>query len=781
MENFIPEIQGSARYRTGTRYIHNTRLNQHAVLIPFQFNDEQAYSVELTDEMMRFYRNESIIVEDADTITGATQADPVVITTSAAHGWSNGDEIAINSIVGMTELNAKFYLVANITATTAELTDIDGDDVDGTGFTAYSSGGTAEKIFEIASPYHEDDLYDLKFAQNADVMYITDPHGSDVRKLTRTDHNAWTLSTYTRTNDMHPSRAITGATQANPCVITAVAHGFSDGDVVAVHEIVGMVELNHNRYLVNNKTANTFEIQDLTGVDIDSTGFTAYSSGGVAGDPPHSVAFFEGRLIFGGSFNKPQTFWASRSPDSSGNPRYDDFTSGTDADHALTFTIAPSVTGEVDHIEWLAGTSEFLALGTFAGISKVSGGGINEPITPTSISVKPVTNSGAADMMPFSKGTMILYAQRGSLTVRSFEFDVLADDFISIDRNLVADHIFQSDSFIKQISFSKGRPDILWAARSDGILAGNSFKSKEDVSGWHRQIIGGTHTNFVVGVGTTKPKVLSVISITRPNNIDQTYMVVERKIGTGSGLTRRYVEFFTDEPEIPERDDFFTGAVNESTDQTTFENAMFEAQKNYIHLDSSLTFDGTVFGVNAGATLTAGATTGDGITFTASAAVFNSGDVGRQLWKKTIGGIGEGMAVITSFTSSTVVTCEIIEDFDTVDVMAAGNWYLTRGDVTNGLEHLEGAEVTVVIDGVVESSTRTVTDGGIDLSRESSIIHVGFAYTGLIKSMNVEGGGVTGVAQSKQRNLEKSEIRFLKSLQAKTGAHRYRMEEVNFD
>ena len=43
VENFIVETQGSARYRTGTKYVRTTRRNYKAVLIPFQFNDELSY------------------------------------------------------------------------------------------------------------------------------------------------------------------------------------------------------------------------------------------------------------------------------------------------------------------------------------------------------------------------------------------------------------------------------------------------------------------------------------------------------------------------------------------------------------------------------------------------------------------------------------------------------------------------------------------------------------------------------------------------------------------
>jgi hypothetical protein len=75
---------------------------------------------------------------------------------------------------------------------------------------------------------------------------------------------------------------ISGATQADPIVITATGHPFLDGDEVRIQNILGMTELNNNVYTVANKAANTFELTDSGGVDIDGTGFTAYLSGGTA-------------------------------------------------------------------------------------------------------------------------------------------------------------------------------------------------------------------------------------------------------------------------------------------------------------------------------------------------------------------------------------------------------------------------------------------------------------------------------------------------------------------
>lgn len=57
------------------------------------------------------------------------------------------------------------------------------------------------------------------------------------------------------------SAGIADITQADPCVITAVGHGFSDGDQVHLSGITGMDELEGNVYTVANATDDTFEIQ----------------------------------------------------------------------------------------------------------------------------------------------------------------------------------------------------------------------------------------------------------------------------------------------------------------------------------------------------------------------------------------------------------------------------------------------------------------------------------------------------------------------------------------
>ena len=75
---------------------------------------------------------------------------------------------------------------------------------------------------------------------------------------------------------------VTGATKASPCVISATAHGFVDGDIVTFYDVVGMTELNYRSFVVDYDSANAFHLHDFTGTDVSSSAFTAYSSGGYA-------------------------------------------------------------------------------------------------------------------------------------------------------------------------------------------------------------------------------------------------------------------------------------------------------------------------------------------------------------------------------------------------------------------------------------------------------------------------------------------------------------------
>ena len=71
------------------------------------------------------------------------------------------------------------------------------------------------------------------------------------------------------------TKSITGATQANPCVLTVPGHGLTTGRIIQVVSVVGMTQLNDKLYTVTVLTPDTISLDG-----VNSTGFTAYDSGG---------------------------------------------------------------------------------------------------------------------------------------------------------------------------------------------------------------------------------------------------------------------------------------------------------------------------------------------------------------------------------------------------------------------------------------------------------------------------------------------------------------------
>lgn len=90
--------------------------------------------------------------------------------------------------------------------------------------------------------------------------------------------------------------AITGVTQDNPGVITTGAsHGFVSNDRVVILSVGGMTQLNGS-YLVNTvPTSTTFTVKTLDGTLVDTTAFSAYTSGGTVGKANGYLTAIEAR------------------------------------------------------------------------------------------------------------------------------------------------------------------------------------------------------------------------------------------------------------------------------------------------------------------------------------------------------------------------------------------------------------------------------------------------------------------------------------------------------
>lgn len=74
-------------------------------------------------------------------------------------------------------------------------------------------------------------------------------------------------------------KAITGATNATPIVITSNSHGFSNGDIVVIQGVGGNTAAN-GTWKIANVATNTFELTTTTNEALNAVGNGAYTSGG---------------------------------------------------------------------------------------------------------------------------------------------------------------------------------------------------------------------------------------------------------------------------------------------------------------------------------------------------------------------------------------------------------------------------------------------------------------------------------------------------------------------
>ena len=309
------------------------------------------------------------------------------------------------------------------------------------------SGGSA---YEISSPYLEAELFDIKFAQSADVMYLCHPN-HDVRKLSRTGHTSWTLNT----------------------------------------------------------------------VSFTTTGLTLNISG--ADDRPSCVSFFEQRLVFANTNNNPQTLWFSKAGD------YENFTTGTNADDAMVYTIASN---QVNAIQYLKAVRT-LVVGTSGGEFTVSADGTDASITPTNITIKRQSSFGSAGVDAIPAGNAVLFLQKAKRKIRELAYNFDSDGYVAPDLTILNDTVTQSG--INQMVFQQEPDSIIWCVRDDGVLAGLTYQRSENVVAWHRHIFGG-----VFGSGDAVCE--SAASISGDLTEDELWVIVKRTI---NGSTKRYVECFS--------------------------------------------------------------------------------------------------------------------------------------------------------------------------------------------------------------------------------------------
>lgn len=504
-ENFMVLPQGGVVKRAGFEYIADAKYpDKKCRLIPFLFNDEQAYVLEIGAGYGRVYTQGGLVTINSSGRAGA----PPQQTTGAGRPGSGGT----NTIPAFKQILQQFMQGASRPAVAG-------------------APDQPETALEGPLPYSEADLPLIRYVQSADIMMLLHPSYQPVL-VTRIGPGSFTLGVFTTKDgpylDQNTDTTITmtpGATTGST-TLTASKPVFFPTHVGAQIRMSGGWAI---CTAYTSPTVITIAIQsDFSTADATSEWKEGAWSN--ARGWPRTAAFFEERLMFGGSPARPQTMWGSRSGDfnnfsvsvapTGDDPDYEeiaDYESVKD-DDGVVFTIAAN---KVNIIEWLV-SHEVLVIGTFGEEFRMTGGqGL--PLTPTNVQVRSGTTFGSGNVAPVRVGNVILFVQRAGRKVREYTYREEVGGWVAPDLSVLADHLTKTDP-ITEIAYAAEPYPVLWAARRDGTLLACTYDRQADVVAWSR------HTFSDGGL------VESVCVIPAPDGLgDELWIVVKRG-------TRRCVE-----------------------------------------------------------------------------------------------------------------------------------------------------------------------------------------------------------------------------------------------
>ena len=544
--NAVTMVQGAWTRRSGTLFLNSAKFGGDRIirLIPFEFSISQAYMLEFGHLYIRFYLDGGIVTNTSQTIEDISAGDPGVITITG-HGYSNGDRLIIADGGGVTQLNLREVIVDSKTNDAFNIQDIYGNDIDTTGFDAYSTGGSLAEIFELTTTYTEDDLNDIRTEQSADVLYIFQRDFLPAT-LVRNTAVSWTLADTDFLDG--PYFGLNGTATTLGLSATSGSVTVTASAVTGINNDVGFISTDVGRLIrwkdaagnwtwleITAFTSTTQVTATVRGATASAVTATASWRLGVFSDTtgfPRVGIFHEDRLWLGGSALAPQTVYASRSAG------FKDFMP-TDADgtvtdsHAIAFTL---LSGKIQVILWLSPHEKGLAVGTVNGEWILTPSANGEALTPLNVTAKNTSVYGSSFVPAVRSSNSVLYIQRMGRKLRELAFVFTEDGFKSPDMTVLSEHITFPQ--VTWIAFQNNPQPVAWCIRSDGVLIGFTFDRAQGVTSWHRHTLGGTGD---VNGGIAVVENVAVIPDENTTS-DEVYLTVKRYI---NGRTERYIEIIS--------------------------------------------------------------------------------------------------------------------------------------------------------------------------------------------------------------------------------------------
>lgn len=572
MRNFIATPQGPATQRPGTVFVAEAWPVNLGVsrLIPFVYSATQSLVIELSSSGMRFYTEGGVLK--------FVHADTSV--------WSNLTTYSNGQLVHVSDGAGGYYYYRSAVSNNLNHAPVAGAS------SIYWHILPETKELQIISDYWSQMIASVNYAQSNDVLTLVHPLRPP-RELRRKSSVVWEFVDISflpeiaaptglthkaaisvgsgsgsefhyykvaavgesAANESLPSSvsssaaSITAIAQAwGGAITTSAAHGAAVGQRVYIGGVSGMTQINGlTAYVYSVPSANQITLKDEVGAVIDTSAYSAYTSGGtltiygvrndllttgnkngiswtaVAGAVRYNV-YKESNGIYGyigqtdrtvfvddniapdlgktpqesytpfsgyGNYPAAVAYWEQRRVFAgTENQSQNVWMTRTGTESNLSYSI-PS--RDDDGIGFRIASREnnairhIVPIGDLMLMTNAAEWRVSTDgaVTPTSISVRPQSYVGCGYAQPLVVNNVMVYAEGRGGHVRELAYSRESQGYLSGDLSIRSPHLFDN-KVIVDAAYARAPFPICWFVNDEGALLGLTYIPEQQVYAWHR-------------------------------------------------------------------------------------------------------------------------------------------------------------------------------------------------------------------------------------------------------------------------------------------------------
>lgn len=466
---------------------------------------------------------------------------------------------------------------------------------------------------------------------------------------------------------------------------------------------------------------------------------------------PGAGAFFQGRLLAGGTKNQPKTFWGSdvTTMGGIGAGQYGCWqpslaTGQVIASNGTSYQLNDE---EADPISAFSdcGKAQIPALGIFSGDSEFVNWAGAQPSSPVSVNIYRDTRYTNAPIQPLRVGRETIFIDKSRQRLRVWQYTFMAGGFIGREPRPEMRHLLLPG--VAAFDYALMPHPILWLALQDGSLAGLTWQSDEGpIAAPHSHTLGGSYYGA--------PPFVTALSISLSEDAipySEVWVAVMRA-DPGGGATQTIEVMTPYFRQMP-------------VDQAVFVDCA---------VSSALSFPAALCTPAYGPFQPSGNALpqpGDLASFTFSGDVAGAGDLVTGTVLRINGGAfllaaGNGSAVL----GATQIVAECMVAPTSLQPRPATAWsYTAMATSFAGFSALDGRSVAVLADGAWLPS-QIVANGTLTLPAPASYVTAGLAYgdTKLI-TLDFDLPAIDGTSLLKDGRLDHLYLRFFETVGGRFG------------